>query len=75
MLCEALAKKSGIDVTLLVQILKWLRELGKRVKLFERAEFVQTGLRWQLSVLLLDMATSLNNSVASLSEVHSMSYR
>jgi len=68
MLCEALAKKSGIDVTLLVQILKWLRELGKRVKLFERAEFVQTGLRWQLSVLLLDMATSLNNSVASLSE-------
>src|SRR4051794_22903677 len=65
--CEALRVGGGMDVTVVVQVLKWLRDLGKRVKLFERPEFVQSGLRWRLTGLLLDLAT-VTDGAASLAE-------
>lgn len=59
-----------MDVTVAVQILKWLRDLGRRVKIFERQEFVQTTLRWRFTALLLDLATAAREGAAtSLGEV------
>lgn len=54
----------------MVEILKWIRDLGKRVKIFERQEFVQTPLRWQFAALMLDLATAVHGGApTSLSEV------
>lgn len=68
--CEALGAQqgAGMDVTVVVQILKWLRDLGKRVKLFERPEFVQSGLRWRLTGLLLNLAAAVTDGAAALAE-------